>query len=284
MNFFKKVQKHFQIKRRVKFVNKIFSDQTLEDYQKHDMLKLLDCINNRFNKPKKISCLDIGASANEINFISKYVKNVTGINISENYLKTERLSMNAKIIIMDGRKLKFPDNSFDFVYSINLYEHIHDISNSIDEQLRVVNKNGYCYASWYPCWSSARGHHVMDEMVKNWEKNTGLETQNYTNDGGIIKDWSHLIYSKEEMINHLTDKIKSDVLINIIVDFIYDSPELNRLFFDELITILSQKKLKIIDLKRDENRPPKDIREKLEQIYGVKDFSTEGCQLVFKKI
>jgi hypothetical protein len=124
----------------------------------------------------------------------------------------------------------------------------------------------------------------MDEMVKNWEKNAGIEPHNYVNDGLIIKDWSQLIYSKEEIINHLTDKIKSDVLVNIIVDFIYDSPELNRLFFDELITILSQKKLKIIDLKRDENRPPKDIREKLEQIYGVKDFSTEGCQLVFKKI
>ena len=46
MIFLKKLKTHIRIKKRLKFVNKIFAEQTLEEYQKYDMLKLLDCINN----------------------------------------------------------------------------------------------------------------------------------------------------------------------------------------------------------------------------------------------
>ena len=284
MIFFKKLKTHIRIKKRLKFVNKIFAEQTLEEYQKYDMLKLLDCINTNFNTPNTISCLDIGASANEINFISNYVKSVTGINISENYLKSDYLHKNAKIMIMDGRQLDFPDSSFDFVYSINLFEHIHDIGNSIDEQLRVVNKDGYCFATWYPTWSSSKGHHVMEAMVKNWEKEASIETQNYVNNGSIIEDWGHLLYTKVEMQNKLSKVLKNEKITHIINNFIYDSQELNRLFFDDFLKILQSKKLEIITIKKQQEIPPKGIQEKLEKLHGKKDFSTQGCEIIFKKI
>jgi len=43
----------------------------------------------------------------------------------------------------DGKKLPFPDNSQDYVYSSHCLEHIADFKNAIQEWHRVVKKGGF---------------------------------------------------------------------------------------------------------------------------------------------
>lgn len=262
----------------------IFNDKRLEDYQKWDLLKLLDIVQKQFKRPKEIQCLDIGASAVEANIFSKYVKKVVGINISQSYLKTDQVPKNVELVVMDGTNLKFPAEAFDFVYSINLLEHIHGVSKCIDEQLRVVKPEGYCFATWYPLWSSGRGHHVQDDMVREWEKELTLSNQGFRNDGTFISDWDHLILSKKEMKSKLLRKLESEKLVHHIVDFIYSSPELNRVFFDQVMDIMKDKKLEIVEISRQEEPPPVELREKLKTLHPFSDFSTAGCQILFKKV
>ena len=48
--------------------------------------------------------------------------------------------------------------------------------------------------------------------------------------------------------------------------------------------MLQSKKLEIITIKKQQEIPPKGIQEKLEKLHGKKDFSTQGCEIIFKKI
>jgi SAM-dependent methyltransferase len=255
----------------------------LEGYQKNDVLKILNIIFKYFKHPKQINVLDIGCDANEVGHISKYVNKITGINIGSDYLNTEKNSGNIKLYLMDATDLKFPDNHFDFIYSLNLFEHIHNLDKCIDEQIRVLKPSGYCYASWYPVWSGPKGHHVHDDMVDYWEKNIEIEKQGYKNDGNYIEDWSHLLLSKDEMIKSLLNTIKSEKLIMQIVNFIYESDELNRLMFEDVLKIINVKQNKIEFIEKNKAKISADILAKLKVIYSYNDFETSGCQMLFLK-
>lgn len=58
----------------------------------------------------------------------------------------------AKAVIGDARFLPFPDNSFDFVYSLGVVEHFPETLKAIQEHARVV-KNGGKVLLTVPRWS-----------------------------------------------------------------------------------------------------------------------------------
>lgn len=253
----------------------------LLDYQKSDICNVLKIIYKHFKNPKQITILDVGCGAVEAKYLAKHVKRVVGININKSYFGAKSHPKNVELVIMDGTQLNFPEKTFDFVYSLNVCEHVNNLSKLIDEQLRVLKNTGYCYAQWEPVWSSPSGHHIHDDMVRSWEKECKIETPYYKNDGEFIKYWSHLLLSKDEMFECLMPKLRSKELVRYIVDYIYESTDINRLFFDEVEKIFSEKNIRIESWGKHTIEVPQDILSNLKKKYAYKDFSTCGNQILF---
>src|SRR5208337_2231820 len=93
---------------------------------------------------KKILEVGCGRGATLLEF-AKRGGNVTGLDYSEEALATCRELANrngmegrARFVDGDARDLPFPSESFDFVFSVGLIEHIEDPSGILAEQHRVL--------------------------------------------------------------------------------------------------------------------------------------------------
>lgn len=250
-------------------------------YQKSDTCEVLRIIYKYFKNPKQITVLDVGCRIVEAKYLAKHVRRVVGLNISKSEFGETSCPKNVELIVIDGTFLGFQDKTFDFVYSLNVCEHVNNLSKYIEEQLRVLKDSGYCYAKWEPVWSSPRGHHIHDDMVKDWENEYKIEKTNYLNDGEFIKNWSHLLLSKDEMFECLMPKLKNKELVKHIVEYIYESTDINRLFFDEVEEIFSKKNIRIVSWEKFTSEVPQDILSNLRKKYAYKDFSTRGNQIIF---
>lgn len=59
---------------------------------------------------------------------------------------------------MDAAALAFPDESFDFVYSVDVFEHLPDPGRAIDETMRVLRPGGAMIISLLPYTAEAGPH------------------------------------------------------------------------------------------------------------------------------
>jgi len=111
----------------------------------------------------------------ELSFIYYYLKSILSsssfcLDVSSPYILSYILSRNNKIIktdifidekknireseklnfeYQDALALTFKDNTFDFVYSISVIEHIYNgLSKSVNEMIRVTKPGGYIYISF----------------------------------------------------------------------------------------------------------------------------------------
>lgn len=79
---------------------------------------------------------------------------------------------------VDGRKLIYRDNLFDFVFSINAFEHIPEPRRALNEIIRVTKPGALVVIQFDPTWYSAYGSHL-------W--------------GFDVEPWCHLLLSDQEM-------------------------------------------------------------------------------------
>ena len=254
-----------------------------KQYQKNDVIEILRVIYKYFKNPKEITVLDFGCSAVVDKYLAKHVKKIVGINVNKDYLNISSPARNMELLVMDGEKLAFAEKTFDFIYSTNVYEHVGNFSQCLDEQLRVLKNNGYCYARWEPLWSSQRGHHMHDDMARDWEKFIKIEETPYQNNGRFIEDWAHLLLSQEEMAENLGLKLGNARLSQKMADYVYLSKDINRLFFEDFEKILSAKKIIIDFWKKRVKQPPPDILKKLRSKHPYEDFGTCSCDILFHK-
>ncbi len=98
---------------------------------------------NAFFRKKKV--LDVGSGTGTfIRVLRKVFKSsfeAVGTDISpfgRKFHKDKRI----KFILADARKLPFKDESFDFVFSIDMLEHILNPQEAIEEMYRVTKKGG----------------------------------------------------------------------------------------------------------------------------------------------
>jgi ubiquinone/menaquinone biosynthesis C-methylase UbiE len=94
------------------------------------------------------SYLDFGCGngAAAVRLASKLCLNVTGIDVDPEQIEAarERSGQNANVrfIAVDGTKLPFGDNEFDFVATHMVTHHIPDWQNALQQMLRVLKPNG----------------------------------------------------------------------------------------------------------------------------------------------
>jgi len=69
------------------------------------------------------------------------------------------LDAGVKLIAMDVAKLEFEDNSFDFCFSYDAFEHFPDPEQALKEIVRVTKPGGYIFLEFGPLFNSPWGMH-----------------------------------------------------------------------------------------------------------------------------
>jgi len=87
---------------------------------------------------------------------------------------------------MDAARLSFPDNSFDFVYSRWVFEHIHNLDLSVKELNRVLKPSGVAWIGIHLFPSISGGHHIKWIFPETFRINK-------------IPPWDHLLKNKHEI-------------------------------------------------------------------------------------
>lgn len=107
----------------------------LEDYLKQP---LSDC-----------RLLNVGGSAGIIdNFLADHFSSVIGVDIDKPavmHARNNYAKQNLEFQIGDALNMAFPDNVFDVVICSQVYEHVIDAQQMMDEIFRVLVPGGVCY-------------------------------------------------------------------------------------------------------------------------------------------
>lgn len=97
----------------------------------------------------QMSALDVGSSTGFIdNCLSRTFARMTGIDIDKkaiDHANKEFSNERLHFFVGDAMSLDFPENSFDVVICSQIYEHVPDASQMMDQIYRVLKPEGVCY-------------------------------------------------------------------------------------------------------------------------------------------
>ncbi|HEY8066821.1 MAG TPA: methyltransferase domain-containing protein [Methylosinus sp.] len=69
---------------------------------------------------------------------------------------------------VDAQDLIYRDGLFDFVFSVNAFEHIPEPAKAYDELIRVTAPGSLVLIQFDPLWHSAYGHHLFHLNLDPW--------------------------------------------------------------------------------------------------------------------
>ncbi len=95
---------------------------------------------------KEISILEVGFGSGELlKLFQESGAKVYGIENSEDLIfKAKKQALSVRLA--RAEKLPFADNFFDFVFALDVLEHLEDDVKALKEIFRVIKKGGYCLA------------------------------------------------------------------------------------------------------------------------------------------
>jgi len=206
------------------------TENQLEEYQSRFVSNVRRVIEtNWIRRRPGIRILDMGCdtSGRQLSHLAALTRGeVVGINIPDDFPSQRAIKNSGKrttLIRMDGMDLSFPDSSFDLVISANVMEHVSDPHRYISEAARVTKSTGIAYFETAPVWSGPRGHHIHADMIR---ENCPGES-NFRDDGSVVPDWSHLMFSEAKMRAHL-EPILRPATVDYVVWYVYHSGDLNK--------------------------------------------------------
>lgn len=105
-------------------------------------IMILNFLKKEINIQKRI--LDGGCGEGRF---SKYFievgANITSMDFSEEYVKLAKKKLKrGKFVVGSVTKMPFPDESFDYIFSVDVLQHVPDLKKAILEFHRVLKKNG----------------------------------------------------------------------------------------------------------------------------------------------
>lgn len=111
--------------------------------------KIVAILDDHCDDIASLSVLDVSCSTGIMaRFLSRYFDRVTGIDIDSSAVEFARSSndrRNVEFHVMDALHTDFPDNSFSVVVCNQMYEHVPDAGQLLDEIHRVLVPGGVCY-------------------------------------------------------------------------------------------------------------------------------------------
>jgi ubiquinone/menaquinone biosynthesis C-methylase UbiE len=118
-------------------------------------------------------------------YVEAGAKAVTGIDINaqslctaHNHIIAHGLSSALRLVRCDAAQLPFPNNSFDAIVSINVFEHIERVECAVQEAYRVLEPGGIAFLHLPPYFSAWGAH------LENW----------------IHFPWPHLLFSERTLM------------------------------------------------------------------------------------
>ncbi len=139
---------------------------------------------------------------------------------------------------VDARACGIDSASVDVVVSSSAFEHVHRLDEVLSEMDRILRPGGLLYSHFGPLWSTSYGHHL-------WFVHGGREITYHST---LLPPWCHLLHSREE-IRAMCAGVVDEALRDRIVEYVCDSPEQNRLFFDDYERIVDHSPLEVVFLK-----------------------------------
>ena len=80
------------------------------------------------------------------------------------HLPIDRFEFN----VADATHLFYRDNWFDFVCSVNAFEHIPDPERALREMTRILRPGAFAYISFDPIWTADTGSHFQHRVADPW--------------------------------------------------------------------------------------------------------------------
>lgn len=119
---------------------------------------------------------------------------------------------------------------YDLVYSMAAFEHIHGLDAALISMYRALRPGGVLVSVFAPIWSGPGGHHLPPVAGPDGRPINLSEL-------GLSRH-AHLLLGPEEMRAALPSL--PEETIKIIVDYIYVSDHINRLFYEDYIRIIER--------------------------------------------
>ena len=192
-------------------------------------------------------------------------------------------------VAFKGEILNFAskEESFDIIFSSNAFQYISNFKQTMAYLYRLLKSDGKLFAHFGPIWSSPDGNNFENLVLRNgqvinfWENN-------------ILPKWYHLLYSECELRKIIGKSFSPDDT-NIIVNFLFHSTYINRLFFNDYLEIFRSTGFKIIlikaaDLLDYELNPPiesslsdDEIKLQLIKMYGKDNYDCRDIMVLLGK-
>lgn len=145
---------------------------------------------------------------------------------------------NYRVVAEDFFAANLESNNFDFVFACNSVHHISPLDQFFCEVHRVLRPGGLAYLHFGPIWSAPDGHHLDIKYNGVVYCFSGI---------AIIPHWFHLLYSKIELKEILRPHFSTD-FVDHVVSNVYESPWLNRNFFEDYLELAQNAGLSIMKL------------------------------------
>ncbi len=100
---------------------------------------------------------------------------------------------------MNAEELLLRDELFDFVFSLNAFEHIPHPDRALGEIRRTLRPRGEAFIAFSPLYYSDRGHHLHTNAL-------------------LDLPWVHLLHSREEIKRMIADRGKPTNEVDAILD------------------------------------------------------------------
>jgi SAM-dependent methyltransferase len=177
-------------------------------------------------------------------------------------------------------------NKYDAVFSIACFEHIHKFPQALHVMHKALKPEGVLFSLFAPIWSGPWGQHYTDSVPDRFEsiKPPGGWTTN-----AIFGPWDHLLMSRYQFFEHYRHKFDKKFAEELTY-LTYNSPQINRYFFEDYVEFIKQEKFNIKILKGMFEFPNNtEIERSLEElarkyaVSGYQNFSDAGIVAFLEK-
>ncbi len=133
----------------------------------------------------------------------------------------------ARVEQICAEKNTLPDNSVDGIYSDCAFEHVENLQELLGSMHRILKPGGILFSHFGPLWSTSFGHHLAshDEHGRFFNYHTVR-----------LPPWCHLLMKQEQVETILLQRFSPETAKRW-ADFVFNSPEQNKLFFSDYAEI-----------------------------------------------
>lgn len=201
----------------------------INDYYMSALDKMIDFMNFNGKKVLEVGCGD----GRVIKAISTLYQPEEAIG-TDLALRTEEIKGNNwKLEEGDVNTLSYPDDTFDFIFSLASFEHIHKLDIALGNIKRMLKPNGLLYAQWGPIWTGCYGHHCH-----YWSQP----------DVDLLPPWAHLYMDRIEMLEYVKKKRNLETA-KAACDFVFSDPILNRYSRSDIYSFINSCGMQVMQMR-----------------------------------